>query len=180
MKLKEVLKEYVNTNKENFGTYQTKNTSQELEVIELLEKHGFVNKGKLKKDDGFYVQPFGSQRNPDILVIESGHVFNLMCKSAKTKICYNSTKPIQDAIYIINNKGFRCIKIGKELMTLEEHVVFDEYEKKLNELSREYELKRKTCEQDSGITIFGRKAYYAKCVYKETDFELINKYLERK
>ena len=183
-------KSYISKNDVLAGTYQTKDTDQEKEIIELLTQSGLIHLGHGSKQykernisqSGFYTQPNGSQNNPDVLIWDKGKTLEISCKSTKGRVCFNSARPNEEVLYVIDNNKHRCIKTGKEILT--ENVNGDvittcnKYQEKLKEICVEANQELK--EMNASIMVYERKAYYATIKFTNTNFDNIKQHIINK
>jgi hypothetical protein len=185
-KILNVFETYVSRNDKLSGTYQTKDTDQEKEICDLLLRSGVPYLGhgsqEYKKSnpmtDGFYTQPHGTQNNPDIVIHHQGKSLGISCKSAKDTICFNSTRPNPDVVYVIDNGNHRCVQTGSEIVSEAEDLIFKEYENELKELCGK--IKDRLKEVKSKIVVYERKAYYANTKLKTTNLNTIQNHLKNK
>lgn len=120
----------------------------------------------------FVQEPFGSQRQPDFIIIIDGWVLWLELKRSKgKKISWNTGFPKDDVLYIFDSQ-----KLGRIMFFGRHHSVYGGKEKEYLDITGEISKYAKKAFEPTGINYYNRKMLIDAGEYKKED--LFNKLMK--
>jgi len=113
----------------------------------------------------FIEQPFGSQKQPDFIIIIDGWVLWLELKRSNTdKISWNTGFPKTDILYVFDSK-----KLGRVIFFGQDHPKYGGLEEKYIEMTKVIQKYAQELFQDSEFSYYNRKMLNDKGTYKREE-----------
>lgn len=147
-----------------FRTNSQDNPLHELQVEELLIKHGLPYKA----------QPNGIQNSPDFHVFFNGKTYSVECKSSKQAFpTYNGGLPKPGAIYVFSSAKYNetTIYFAEDVVSNRKRELFQELMKELNDVLEKFrELQEWKGDDDRGFDFYIRNMFIQKGGADKTDY----------
>ncbi len=142
-----------NTLKQVFNTPQLLNTvssiRHEYSFEQILIFEGISKYNVYNNDIHYKRYPLGKNKFPDFMIYYNNNIIPIELKlSVNSSVNIGSTWIKSNGIYIISHNSKTFISLGKDMVTEDEHKMFNEYSKELNEMRRKYNT--------TGISLYPR------------------------